>query len=207
VLLELLTRVLAEDGQVPRALNAGAGEGLFTDLLLGLPGLQELVEVDVSYDTYTRSVDDSRHRILPASVTRLPMGDGATDLALCTEVLEHIHDDAAAVAELRRVLRPGGWLLLSVPTPPAPLDPAHVREGYVPDQLTQLLGEHGVTVVDTRFCMYAIFRAMLATWRRSGWLPRGLIWLMAQVDRRVRLGTPMDLVVLARTDGFGAEAR
>jgi SAM-dependent methyltransferase len=206
VLVELLGIVLAETAEVRQALNAGAGEGLFTDLLLGLPGLKQLVEIDLSYDTYRRSRMNARHLPLQGSLTALPMDGGAIDLALCTEVLEHIVDDAAAVAELRRVLRPGGWLLMSVPTPPAPPDAAHVREGYYPEQLSGLLAEHGLIVVATRFCMFGTFKAMLRGWRFTGGLPRGVIWLLAQADRRLRLGTPMDLVVLARADGTDAGA-
>jgi hypothetical protein len=46
--------------------------------------------------------------------------------------------------------------------------------------------------------MYGAFKAMLLGWHRFGWLPRGLIWLLAQIDRRIKIGTPMDIVVLAR---------
>lgn len=48
-------------------------------------------------------------------ITRLPFADGSFDVILCSHVLEHIPDDAAAMRELRRVLRPGGWALLEVP--------------------------------------------------------------------------------------------
>lgn len=41
--------------------------------------------------------------------------DGGFDLIVCTEVLEHTLEPFAAVAELRRLLRPGGHLFLSVP--------------------------------------------------------------------------------------------
>lgn len=50
-----------------------------------------------------------------ASVTRLPFQDGAFDVVICSEVLEHIPDCRAAVRELVRVLRPGGNLVVSVP--------------------------------------------------------------------------------------------
>jgi SAM-dependent methyltransferase len=46
---------------------------------------------------------------------RLPFADATFDLVTALDVLEHIDDDVAAVAEIRRVLRPGGLLLASVP--------------------------------------------------------------------------------------------
>ena len=48
-------------------------------------------------------------------ITRLPFGDGAFDVVLCSHVLEHVPDDAQAMRELRRVLRPGGWALVLSP--------------------------------------------------------------------------------------------
>ena len=46
---------------------------------------------------------------------RLPFPDGVFDKVICAEVLEHIADDSSAMAELSRVLRPGGLLAISVP--------------------------------------------------------------------------------------------
>ncbi|MST32684.1 methyltransferase domain-containing protein [Acidimicrobiaceae bacterium USS-CC1] len=46
---------------------------------------------------------------------RLPFADGAFDRVIAAEVLEHIHDDRAAIAELARVLRPGGTIAVTVP--------------------------------------------------------------------------------------------
>jgi SAM-dependent methyltransferase len=46
---------------------------------------------------------------------KLPFVDGAFDVVIASEVLEHVADDAAVLAELARVLRPGGVVALSVP--------------------------------------------------------------------------------------------
>ena len=46
---------------------------------------------------------------------RLPFPDGAFDVVVISEVLEHIPDDRDAIAELDRVLRPGGTLAVTVP--------------------------------------------------------------------------------------------
>ncbi len=46
---------------------------------------------------------------------RLPFADGAFEVVWCSEVLEHLFDPAFALQEMRRVLRPGGRLLVTVP--------------------------------------------------------------------------------------------
>ena len=48
-------------------------------------------------------------------VTKLPFGEGTFSLVLATDIIEHIDDDAAALAEIRRVVRPDGFVLLTVP--------------------------------------------------------------------------------------------
>jgi len=45
----------------------------------------------------------------------IPHADGSFDLVLCSHVLEHVADDARAIAELHRVVSPGGELLVMVP--------------------------------------------------------------------------------------------
>jgi len=50
-----------------------------------------------------------------ADITALPLGDESFDLVLCSHVLEHVQDDAAALAELRRILRPDGVAIIQVP--------------------------------------------------------------------------------------------
>jgi len=47
--------------------------------------------------------------------TSMPFDDGSFDHVIASEVLEHIHDDDGALAELTRVLRPGGTLAVTVP--------------------------------------------------------------------------------------------
>jgi SAM-dependent methyltransferase len=50
-----------------------------------------------------------------ADAHRLPFPDGAFDVVILSEVLEHIPDDRGAIAEANRVLRPGGILAVTVP--------------------------------------------------------------------------------------------
>jgi SAM-dependent methyltransferase len=53
-----------------------------------------------------------------ADITRQPWPDNHFDIAIVSHVLEHIDDDAAALRELYRVLRPGGMAVIQVPNDP-----------------------------------------------------------------------------------------
>jgi SAM-dependent methyltransferase len=189
-----------------RCLNAGCGEGLYCPFLERFP-LTEIVNVDLA-DTPRRlaNLKDPRHRSLDASLTALPFEDASFDSCLCTEVIEHIPDDDAAVRELSRCLRPGGRLLLSVPHPPAPFDPNHVREGYTLQTMTTLLQRHGIDVVSSGRCFGLWLDVLLRFWRwqhhsigggRRNYMPLPLVWMFGYADRLLPLGKKWDLVVVA----------
>jgi SAM-dependent methyltransferase len=70
------------------------------------------------------AIGDEEASTLPATAwggcvngdgTKLPFADGSFDRIIASEVLEHIPDDKAALAELARVLRPGGTIAITVP--------------------------------------------------------------------------------------------
>jgi SAM-dependent methyltransferase len=79
---------------------------------------------------------------LRGDVTRMPLRGGTVDAALCIHTLEHVQDDRSAIAELHRVLKPGGWAVVSVPLrPDAPTyeDPTITE----PEERAQAFGERG----------------------------------------------------------------
>jgi SAM-dependent methyltransferase len=63
-----------------------------------------------------RASDKLHGGVLQGDVFHLPFPDGAFDRAICSEVMEHVHDYGAAARELARVLRPGGTLGVTIPT-------------------------------------------------------------------------------------------
>lgn len=77
---------------------------------------------------------------LEAVVPPLPFRDASFDWVISFQVIEHIRDDRAFVAEIHRVLRPGGRFLVTTPNAPMSLtrNPWHVRE-YTPEELRRLL--------------------------------------------------------------------
>jgi predicted SAM-dependent methyltransferase len=48
-------------------------------------------------------------------ITAIDLPDASFDAVICSHVLEHVEDDAAAMLELRRITAPGGWCLVMVP--------------------------------------------------------------------------------------------
>jgi SAM-dependent methyltransferase len=76
------------------------------------PFLRPLLQATHGNGYVYGDVADPQHRL---DVTALPAADRTFDVILCSHVFEHVPDDHAAVAELRRVLRPGGWAILDAP--------------------------------------------------------------------------------------------
>jgi ubiquinone/menaquinone biosynthesis C-methylase UbiE len=106
--------VVPPDGTV---LDAGTGPGLLlVELANRRPDLR-LTGVDLSTDMVTRAQRNiqtaghsSRVEVRPADVAALPFGEGSFDLVVSTFSMHHWRAVPPAVAELARVLRPGGAL-------------------------------------------------------------------------------------------------
>lgn len=76
------------------------------------PDLSRTTLADLSAEAL-RHVDSREKAVM--SITDMAFPDRAFDCVLCSEVLEHVPDDERAIAELRRVLTPGGTLVVTVP--------------------------------------------------------------------------------------------
>jgi SAM-dependent methyltransferase len=89
-------------------------------------------------------------RGLVAILPNIPVADASFDVAVATELLEHIDDDEACVKEIVRILRPGGRAYFAVPNDclgPEEI-PEHVRK-YTPETLYTLLSSYGSVFMET----------------------------------------------------------
>lgn len=80
-----------------------------------------LTAVDVSsvfLDTARRNLRGYDARFLKGELSSLALPSASFDRVICTEVLEHTEDPAAILAEIRRILRPGGLAVITVPNDP-----------------------------------------------------------------------------------------
>jgi ubiquinone/menaquinone biosynthesis C-methylase UbiE len=96
-------------------LDLGSGTGRFTPLLAEACGPCQVYGVEPSAGMRSVAERDATHpdvRYLAGSATDIPLPDGSCDLVLLFLVLQHVTDRPAAAAEIRRVLRPGGRVLI-----------------------------------------------------------------------------------------------
>lgn len=95
-------------------LDAGSGPGAYVPAVLERVGAGgRLVALDLSLDRARAVPASPRVSRVQGDVTALPFRGARFDVAMAMHMLYHLADVGAAVAELRRVLRPGGVLLAS----------------------------------------------------------------------------------------------
>jgi len=109
----LLPRLRRETpGRPLRLLDVGCGTGMLLQTLE-----QEGLAVGLDFSPVAlRYCRDRRLKNLGrADVRHLPIANDSVDLITALDLVEHIRDDAGLLGEFRRVLRPGGLALMSVP--------------------------------------------------------------------------------------------
>ncbi|MGW3389826.1 class I SAM-dependent methyltransferase [Streptomyces cinereoruber] len=110
----LLAAALDRPGAL--VLDVGCGDGTAAAVAGPILAGHRIVGVDWSHDALHRARPRMSH-VVRGEVDGggLPFADGCADAVLFSEVIEHLVDPDRAMDELRRVLRPGGHLMLSTP--------------------------------------------------------------------------------------------
>jgi len=220
IALALLRRARRGEGRA-RLLDAGCGTGY------NLVALAELGR-GFGVDLAPEAIAGCRRRKVAAvrgSVLRLPFADASFDVVTSFDVIYHawVNDERAVVAEMVRVLRPGGVALVRVPALKA-LWGAHdaevlSRHRYTRRELVRLLESAGLRTETASYCNSLLFPLLLA--RRSldrllsrqgsdvGFLPPPLEWLFrhalfaeaALLRRGLRFPLGASVLALGRKPG------
>lgn len=144
--------VSAVGGPGRRVLDLGCRSGAVTEHFLGG---NEVTGVDVDPSALERAAERGIIPVRANAEDTLPFEDASFDAVVAGELLEHVRDPAAVVDEVRRVLRPGGTFVGSVPNAfrfqsrllflagrhPED-DPTHLHM-YSPQELRRLLSRFG----------------------------------------------------------------
>jgi len=110
----VLENVIQDLGMPPgaRVLDAGCGSGRN---MVELRRHGEVTGVEVAQTSAALARARGAGEVFEGSLMEMPFAQDSFDLAVCLDVIEHLPDDVGALRELRRVLAPGGALLVTVP--------------------------------------------------------------------------------------------
>jgi SAM-dependent methyltransferase len=107
--------LLGEARPGERVLDLGCGAGRFVAALRGMGADPVGVEIAEAALERARAVAPGADLRRLADDGSIPLEHGSVDLVWCSEVLEHVAEGAHLLQEARRVLRPGGRILVTVP--------------------------------------------------------------------------------------------
>jgi SAM-dependent methyltransferase len=199
-----LEMILASAGERIRGsvLENGCGVGMYVERLSSQGGWVAGLEYDFERALEAGARSDA---IVNAAGEHLPFPDGAFDLILSHEVLEHVQDDRFSVEEMTRVLRLGGRAAIFVPNRGYPFEthgiylrghyrfgniplvnylPRHVRDRLAPHvrvysrgDLEKLFAGLSLRVVQ-RTIIFGAYDNIIARWPRAGRILREFLqWL------------------------------
>lgn len=178
--IDILTRrtMLAQLGTLPAdatIADLGCSTGYLLEDLREAHGAATLLGVDlVGAGLRKAHANVPEARLIQADLCELPLADASVDGIVSANVLEHVPDDAAALAEVRRILRAGACAVLVVPAGPGIYDYydrflGHERR-YARGELARKAEHAGLEVLDDFYLASLIYPAF---------------WLVKQRNRRL----------------------
>lgn len=125
--MQVISRMFSNVGAA-RILDIGCGNGELSEILIRRG--MNVVSTDLGFDSIRRAsriINDRLARrksssglnpsvrFVQGDIYRLPYGDSSFDAVVASEIIEHLDNPMDAFSEAARVLRPGGYLIISTP--------------------------------------------------------------------------------------------
>jgi len=150
------------DGPV-RILDAGCGTGALLECLARERGTN-VYGADLAVEALAFSRGRGRRGLVQADLIALPFRADTFDIVTALDVVEHVEADTAALAEIRRVLKPGGILVMSVPAYAflwSSHDEAlHHKRRYTAGMLAPRLKDAGLVTTRMTYLLSVLFPAI-----------------------------------------------
>jgi ubiquinone/menaquinone biosynthesis C-methylase UbiE len=129
--LEIVTRIITgRFSRDTKLLDLGCGAGVLSEQLVAAGFDVDAADMSADMLEFSRTrlskYDASRYRLTRAECSDLPFPDASFDVVACIGVFGYMDDVDAAIAEIKRVLRPGGTLVFSIRN----LDHVTVFDGF-----------------------------------------------------------------------------
>jgi 2-polyprenyl-3-methyl-5-hydroxy-6-metoxy-1,4-benzoquinol methylase len=152
-----------------RALEIGFGAGVYLRALAN--HYKEVVGTDLNQGQLeyarARTADLANLHVLIDDITDSRLPAHSFDLVLCSEVLEHIRDVSRAIAGLRRVVAPGGFLIVSTPQRHSIMELA-CKLALMPGVINVVRWVYGEAVLETGHVSLMTERQMMAALDLAG---------------------------------------
>lgn len=168
-ILDLMLRAAREVRPGAAVADVGAGDGPYRELF------EHASYTSIDWENSPHEGTGGVDVVAPAD--DIPLPDERFDAVLCTQVLEHVPEPPAVLAELRRILRSGGRLYLTVPLVWELHEMPHDYYRYTPPALRHLLGSVGfaeVTIEPRNDCFTTLAQLMLNVRHAMGRAADGL---------------------------------
>jgi SAM-dependent methyltransferase len=147
-----------------RILDAGCGTG---QMLKCLESHGEAVGIDSSSQAIGYARERGVRRLVRGSIADPPFRDGSFDCVVALDVIEHVDDDVGILTKLHEVVKPGGYLIVTVPafkTLWSEHDEINLhKRRYRAPQLSRLIQDAGFDLQRVSYCNTAPFLPVLAT--------------------------------------------
>jgi SAM-dependent methyltransferase len=168
-------------------LDIGTSTGTNLRMLRTL-GFGNMQGLDASEEAIRYCVEKGFNTVRQGDLCDMPFASNAFDLVLATDVVEHVDDDAQAMTEIARILKPGGVALITVPTFRCLWglqdEIARHKRRYRKSELLGLVTRSGMHIERQYYFNYLLFLPI--------WLGRRLIrWLGIPLKSEAEVNSPV----------------
>ena len=164
IFFDLIGRTLTKRSEAPdrQILEIGCGAG---GMLGPLSNYGHVTGIDISHEYMQFCKQRGHDRVVTGSGYELPFQDNSFDMVALFDVIEHIPDDQRVLEEVRRVLKPGGQVFISVPAYQFMFSQndrvAHHLRRYTAGQLNAVLAKAGLHSKKTTYFNTFLFPLIL----------------------------------------------
>ncbi|MBR9682920.1 class I SAM-dependent methyltransferase [Candidatus Woesearchaeota archaeon] len=127
-------------------LDLGCGDGEYSEILAQNPH-NHIIALDANKNLCQRIPHKNNLKVVHSDAHNLPFKNNSFDAVFCNTVLEHVKEPNQIIKEIKRVLKPQGKLLISIPFLQEIHSDPDDYQRYTPEGLRNLLNKHKIQTI------------------------------------------------------------